>query len=384
MTTKKITIYAIGLIALAFTCSCSDDSDSNGNPTVTFSKALGGPSEEVVSSNVSVDISNDGKYIVSSDTREQGVFDTDMYAVLLDSEGNVEWEKSYNAPNFSSSAESVIADPNGGYLLAGGYNGGMASLTKIDENGVEQWSQTLGGGEADKVVLAPDGGYMVYHSGQFPEFTKILSVGAIDFNVQFDPNSGFFAGSDFIVTSDDNYMLLGNSTSAHTAILKMDAQGNQLWSKNINNDDMVASNGSISENASGGYTICTWKYLDDNFFESDIYIINVNSQGDVINEFALNLGSNAIHTVGEITQATDGFYVVGSKGVISGGTITDRNVLVLKLNNNGQKVWEKTYGTVGSDGGDEIMETADGGFIAVGNAESDIYVIKANSNGDVN
>ncbi len=366
-----------------FIVSCSDDSNSNEESIITFSKSLGGPSEEGVSSKVSIDIAHNGGYIISTDTREQGAFYTDMYVTLLNEQGNIEWEKRYNSPNSSSSAEHVIIDPSGGYLVTGSYNGGLASLTKIDNEGTELWSQILNSGEGEKVVIAPDGGYMVYHNS---EFTKVMNGGGIDFNIQFDTN-GFFPGSDFIATSDGNYLIIGFSPSANTAVLKMDAQGNQLWSKNLNNDDLVGFNSKVTENATGGFTLGTVKYLNNNFTSSNIYIINIDSQGDIINEFEINLETEALYSVLEISKSNDGFYIIGTKSILSGGSgspISESDILVVKLNNNGELIWEKNYGTVGFDLGYEILETDDGGFIAVGQAESDIYVVKADSDGNVN
>jgi len=64
---------------------------------------------------------------------------------------------------------------------------------------------------------------------------------------------------------------------------------------------------------------------------------------------------------------------------------TSPPVSLLQLENT---IWCKTYGGSASDGGNSICQTADGGFVicgytfSFGNGNSDVYLIKTNSDGD--
>jgi hypothetical protein len=65
------------------------------------------------------------------------------------------------------------------------------------------------------------------------------------------------------------------------------------------------------------------------------------------------------------------------------------DVYVIKLDGNGNKVWEKTYGGSGWDEAVSIQQTTDGGYIVAGSTTSfgegglDVYVIKLDENGNL-
>lgn len=60
---------------------------------------------------------------------------------------------------------------------------------------------------------------------------------------------------------------------------------------------------------------------------------------------------------------------------------------LLKLESNGNVIWEKTYGDIGSDSAYSVQKTQDGGFIVAGETASfgtgntDYWVIKLDENG---
>lgn len=76
-------------------------------------------------------------------------------------------------------------------------------------------------------------------------------------------------------------------------------------------------------------------------------------------------------------------------GIILTGS-TNANPLQLKLvklTDNGDTTWSKTYGGTGSETGLNVLQTADLGYLAVGYAvntstEADIYYLRTDSNGD--
>ncbi|MGC8814396.1 MAG: hypothetical protein ACP5QL_08340, partial [Dictyoglomus sp.] len=61
---------------------------------------------------------------------------------------------------------------------------------------------------------------------------------------------------------------------------------------------------------------------------------------------------------------------------------------IIKLDSNGDKVWEKTYGGSKNDGAYSIQQTTDGGYIVAGYTNSfgagygDFYIIKTDSEGN--
>ena len=87
-----------------------------------------------------------------------------------------------------------------------------------------------------------------------------------------------------------------------------------------------------------------------------------------------------------IQQTKDGGYIVAGETNSFGAG--DRDVYIIKLDENGNKVWEKTFGGSGDDYARSIQQTNDGGYIVVGGTNSfgaggaDVYVIKMDSVGN--
>jgi hypothetical protein len=65
-----------------------------------------------------------------------------------------------------------------------------------------------------------------------------------------------------------------------------------------------------------------------------------------------------------------------------------RNVYVIRLDEYGNKIWEKTYSRSGDNIAYSIQQTSDGGYIVAGRTwsfragGSDVYVIRLDENGN--
>ncbi|MHA2635190.1 MAG: InlB B-repeat-containing protein [bacterium JZ-2024 1] len=90
---------------------------------------------------------------------------------------------------------------------------------------------------------------------------------------------------------------------------------------------------------------------------------------------------------GFIQQTSDGGYIVAGDTYSFGAG--SRDIWVLKLDANGNVLWQKTYGGANWDGADSIQQTSDGGYIVAGSTYSfgagyrDIWVLKLDANGNV-
>jgi hypothetical protein len=86
-----------------------------------------------------------------------------------------------------------------------------------------------------------------------------------------------------------------------------------------------------------------------------------------------------------VQQTSDGGYIIVGSTESYGAGAAD--VWLLKTDENGDILWTKTYGGSNTDIANEVLQTADGGFILVGTTSSfsngtQVYVIKTNENGD--
>lgn len=101
-----------------------------------------------------------------------------------------------------------------------------------------------------------------------------------------------------------------------------------------------------------------------------------------------------------VVQTTDGNLAVlgftqSADGDIEGKTTTDSDYWLLKLDQELNIIWQKTFGGTSDDRGQDIITTADGGFLLTGFSRStdgdvsenfgfhDYWVIKLNSSGEI-
>lgn len=198
--------------------------DSSGN--LLWSQTYGGTG---VDDAVSMVKTSDGGYALVGFTRSFGVGGTDFWLVKVDSEGVLQWNKTYGGPS-DDSAHSVVQTGDGGYALAGftssfGSGGGDFWLVKVDSSGNMQWNRTFGGHGMDNavsLVKTSDGGYaLAGYTGSFGAGSSDVWVVKTDSfgNLVWSQTYGG-AGADYaysiIQTSDGGYALAGNTASFGT------------------------------------------------------------------------------------------------------------------------------------------------------------------------
>ena len=101
----------------------------------------------------SIEIAYDGGFLITGATASFGAGYTDAYLIKTDSQGNVEWEKTYGGPK-DDRAYSICLSMDGGYLLAGStdsYGAGKPNvyLIKTTPLGDTVWTRAYGGAKSD-------------------------------------------------------------------------------------------------------------------------------------------------------------------------------------------------------------------------------------------
>lgn len=105
----------------------------------------------------------------------------------------------------------------------------------------------------------------------------------------------------------------------------------------------------------------------------------------IINNWQITIGSTGDELAYSAYQTyAGGYIVVGETNSVGAGGM---DMWLARISVDGDIIWEQTFGGLEDDGGRDIIQTMDGGFLAVGytNSEgaggSDFYVVKVNSSG---
>jgi uncharacterized protein YjdB/predicted secreted protein len=377
-----------------------------------WARVYGGPGDDL---NFEFKRTSDGGYIIVGQTFSFGAGGGDLLVMKLDSQGNIQWQKTYGGPGHDWTYD-VEETQNGGYIVGGGTGSFGAGgwdmwILKLDSHGNVQWQKTYGGWGVGidglnveyvhDLAKTSDGGYIVVGGttsyGAGDRDIWVLKLDSQE-NVQWQRTFGssLFDWSYHVgQTSDGGYIIsgatsfglgfLGGGWGYDFWVLKIDSQGNIQWQKTYGGWSLEAPE-TIQQTSDGGY-ILVGGTQSFGFGPQDMLIIKLDSQGNI--QWAKTYGGIGDEIGFYIRQTKDGGYIVsGSTSSFGTGGI---DLLVLKLDTQGNVQWAKTYGGPGHEypWGAVIDRAFDGGYTLLGSTSSfgaggyDIWVLKLDSNGDI-
>lgn len=231
-----------------------------------------------------------------------------------------------------------------------------------------------------------------------------------------------------VKTNDGGMIVVGHTNSSDGDInkqydqidiwiIKIDSQGNKVWSKTIGGSKNDYGTSIIATNDGNfiisGYTESSDGIVPSNFGLHDFLVVKINSSGDVI--WSKNYGFSGHDHAHKIIQTSDGGYFVvgfseysgiegsggtqnngegheiGHKGVLHGSG----EFIGVKIDSQGEFMWYRYFGGTQNDRVNDVVEANDGGFLMVGFSESsdfdindnkgsyDFWVVKLQSNGSL-
>lgn len=361
--------------------------------------------------------------------------------------GEVEWVKNFGGSG-EETAQAIIATSDGGYAILGFSNsmdGDLVGKTtavndywllKLDSAGDLEWNKTYGGSKDDRgqsLVQTKDGGYILtgYAMSDDGDGSNnegfhdnwILKLDASG-NIEWEKSFGFSGHDhsyDIIQTQDGGFFFIGflDITAARADGYeekgqfltrhgvgefwgtKIDAQGNVQWRKffgGTNNDRAHA----VVQSNDGGFVMAGFSESDDfDISDSkgsyDFWVVKITNTGNL--EWERSIGGSGIEIAYDIAKTNDNGYVITGNTFSNDSDVSKNNgesdVWLIKLADNGNLLWEKTFGGTQFDAAQGIYTSLDGGFLIAGNSkssdmdavsnmgENDLWVIKTDDNGEL-
>jgi len=279
---------------------------------------------------------------------------------------SINWERAYGGTE-EEAAYTLTSTSDGGFAFAGftsSHNGDIQSgnfqsrdfwVVKIEKDGQIEWEKTYGG-SGDDIAYAileledksfliggytksSDGDVKSLHGGQDYWLIKINKYGSLIWEHTYGG-----AGNEYIrsIESDNEgngYVLVGTTTS---------------------------NDGDVKSKLSG---------------PEDGWVINIDSVGTIIWENTYgNPRKDHIYSV--CSDNGEGYFLVGDSEYQQSPNVTDFNLYVVKINNKGDLDWHKTYGGTDEDVAFAIKPFNENQFIISGYTDSNDGDVQSTNQGD--
>ena len=178
-----------------------------------------------------------------------------------------------------------------------------------------------------------------------------------------------------IASADDNLLICGNKSDT-ISVLKISKTGASIWQR-----DFRTSGGrawGIAEAGNQEIFVCGTTYRNDEASKADVLLVKLNSNGDTI----------WTKTYGGIEDEF-GYYIITTQDgnlLICGTTDSNtsdgyNNIYLIKTNTNGDTIWTKTLLEPDQEHPYHILQTQNGEFLVTGThtvsgAGKELYLIK--------
>lgn len=296
-----------------------------------------------------------------------------------------------------------------GEIITVGYWEGADYILNLSKEGKQKWYSSNWPKKLHPRLssVIPIGGGYIY-AGEMVDFwrdepTRLL-VGKIDSSGV--RGTDFIHGDSFgiycnkiIETFDEKNFVVVGGTYGHKGFnfyaIKMDASFKIIWEKSFGGDSFETANSIIQTPDSGFILVGNSNSINGdvstNYGREDVWVIKLDKDGKLIWE--KSFGGSKDDEAYSIIKANDGGYLIA--GTTSSNdkdikkTHGKKDVWLLKINDNGSLLWQKTFGGDADEEATTIARTKDSFYIIGGHTwsgksgdvtykkgQSDIWILK--------
>lgn len=349
--------------------------------------------------------------------------DLDYWLWKMNEKGDLEWQKSYGGTG-SDLLQRIQLTNDGGFILVGTSNSPKGEhkkedsrgqediwVLKLDAKGVEEWQKTIGGSSQEmvqSVSQTADGGYIIGASSasELSGEKETTSRGAMDYwiikldkkgKIEWQQTYGGLY-NDFLKsieqTHEGGYIVGGYSNSPESGdktnrnygigdywILKLDKSGNLEWQKTLggDKDDQLAtliqtrdSDFILGGNSNSGVSETKSK---SNRGGTDFWVIKLDKDGEEIWQQTYHFGKSDILT--SIVENEDKTLLIAgfAKSEVNGTKKTDKedinDYVFIKTKADGEEIFKRTAGSNGEEIMRKVIITRDGGYLLTGTSSGE-------------
>ena len=419
-------------ISLFFSCSKEDEEtttllQNNFDGKLIWSKTFGGSDDEYIRG---LTATKDGGFVVVGYTKsDDGTITNkaslveDIWLTKFNDNGVLLWSRTYGG-SLDDIGSSVIEN-NDGSLVVAGYskssdgdvpsNLGMHDffIFKTDASGNMKWKKSYGftsHDHAHKIITTKDGGYFVVGYADYAglnrsAFSVQHGVGEY-YGIKLDANGEkqwdcYFGGTqndrvfDVVESNNGDFVMVGYSesndfdvTDNHGSydywVIKVNALGNLIWKKSYGGSDLDQAYG-ISKSINNTYLIVgtsasTNGDISQNKGENDVWLLSIDDNGNKL--WDKSYGGTSSETANSIKIMSNGNFVISGHTRSTNGDVTnnkgENDFWAFTIAPNGKMLWQNTFGGSNFDFAYDATEILDKGLIIVGETQSNDFDIQEN------
>ncbi|WP_405384964.1 hypothetical protein [Maribacter sp. LLG6340-A2] len=440
---RKIALFAC--ILCCFSCVKEDAETTFTSLETTFKgelewvKNYGGSSDESAHAIIKT---NDGGFAIigytgsiNGDIHTKEAEENDYWLLKFDSNANLQWNKTYGGSK-DDIGQSLAQTTDGGFIVAGYAmsNDGDATnnegfhdnwIIKLDPKGNLEWQSSYGFSGHDHsydIIEASQGGYFfagflditsARADGTIEKEGSITSHGVGEFwGIKVDEEGslqwrGYFGGTNndrahsvvqsddggFVMagfTESDDYDISNTNGSYDFWVIKVDAFGNLVWEQTFGGEGIEVAY-DIAKTSDGGFVVVgnTFSTNGDILFnhgESDLWMIKLDEDGNLIWE--QTYGGSQFDLAQAVVESKDGGLLITGNSKSSDQDTSsnsgENDIWLVKTNKTGHLVWQESFGGSGLDFGFDLIENSDGSVIVVGQSSSnDFNALNHKGNSDL-
>jgi RHS repeat-associated protein len=368
----------------------------------------------------------------------------DIWVVRIDDEGQILWNKLIGGSGedgYSTFARSgnIIQTTDGGFLVGTSSTSGISGdktsaskggydywIIKLSSSGVIQWQKAYGGTGADylgSVFQTKDGKYILAGTsysdaggdktdnrigagGNF-WLIKLNEIGSKIWDKTIGSSSTDLL-SQAIESNDGNYVLFGSSSGGISGnkseanhglagdldywVIKVDKAGVKIWDRTFGTS-ITENTGGLVEDKDGNFVLSGISFAnidgdksENSYGNSDLWLVKINSSGIKIWDKTFGgSGSDGGPYAKIINTPEDGYAIITSSNSNRGGTKSQNSFgsndyWVLKIDKNGNKRFDRIYGGSAAESSDGMEKDGNGAYVLVGGSVSNISGNKTQNN----
>lgn len=328
----------------------------------------------------------------------------------------------------------------GGFQYTNQFDGNQALISEFDSTGNVIFSKHFGGenNETVKTILKADNNHLMLgitniYQGYIKsvssyQIAKVASNGDLIFTKTFAGLSNFAQNpnnniNDYstMIKVQNGYIIGGSSEANSNAdksenskgvrdfwIIKIDENGNKIWDKTIGGDlyetlqTIVEVNDGYILGGTSGSAI-SGDRTSTHYGHNDFWLVKIDTNGNIL--WDKSYGGTGSDVLSTLIKTTDGGLILAgsSNSGISGNKTVDsrgeNDFWIIKTDINGNKIWEKRFGGSFEDNLLTVNLLSDGSLLLAGNTQSpnngdrthvlkgtggyaDYWLVKTNSNGN--